>query len=440
MKTAPVLAEDFQASPYWWQAAPPVGRGDADVPDAAEVVIVGSGYTGLCCAIELAEHGVKPLVVDAGPLGGGASTRSGALVTGGQKFIVTGAIDRLDPERQARILEDARASLSMMETRIAHYGLDADYQRCGRILLAAVPAHYDRLARWAELFRTRGRTETTLIPRRDLPSEVAGDRYHGGLLIEDYGALHPAKYHRALREAATARGAVLVPEAPVTGIVRLDRGYLVRTPAGEIRAGEVVVATNGHTGRAVPHLQRRVVPVTAYVIATEPLAPDLVRHLLPRRRTLSDTQRNLYWMRLSPDGTRLIFGTRPTAFEVPPAKAAVAMHAKLRRVWPELADVRVAFAWTGNVGMTADHLPHMGRYEGIHYALGCNGSGVAMMSYLGAQTARKLLGRQNRPCAFDVSDFPAVPLYGGTPWFTPIVTRWYDIRDAVDRLGSRPAA
>jgi gamma-glutamylputrescine oxidase len=159
----------------------------------------------------------------------------------------------------------------------------------------------------------------------------------------------------------------------------------------------------------------------------------MAESLIPRKRMLSDTQRDLYWIRLSPDGTRMIFGARPRVFETDARTAARHLHRMLCGVWPELRPVRIGFCWTGLVGMTTDNIPHIGVHGGIHYAVGCNGSGVAMMSYLGYQVARKLLGKQNRSCAFDSEAFPAPPLYYGKPWFVPLVAGWYRLRDGVDR-------
>ena len=428
-----VLSQDFKGTPYWWEAAPPEDASAQPLPDEVDVAIVGSGYTGLCSALELAEGGASCVVLDAGPLGAGASTRSGAMVTGGQKFVVSGAMRGVDAARQARILEDASDSLRMMRERVDKYRLDAEYVRYGRVILAHVPQHVARLAHWATMLREHAGSRVSLLSRSELTSEIGGRRYHGGLLIEDYGGLHPAKYHRALREAARQKGAILASHARVLGIA-LDGGtFLVQTVRGAIRARQVVMGTNGYTDGAVPYLRRRTVPVTAYVIATEPMPTGMAEALIPRHRVLSDTQRDLYWMRLSPDGTRMIFGARPRIFETDERSAARDLHRMVCGVWPELRSVRIGFCWTGFVGMTADHMPHMGVHDGIHYAVGCNGSGVAMMSYLGFQVARKLLGKQNRPCAFDTGAYPAPPLYNGKPWFIPVVAGWYRLRDGVDR-------
>jgi glycine/D-amino acid oxidase-like deaminating enzyme len=432
-----VLSQDFKDTPYWWQAAPPEDASAQLLPDEVDVAIVGSGYTGLCSALELADGGATCVVLDAGPLGTGASTRSGGMVTGGQKFVVSGAVRGVDVGRQARILEDAGESLRMMQERVDKYRLDADYVRYGRVILAHVPQHVARLAHWAALLRDHAGSAVSMLSRVELASEVGGRRYHGGLLIDDYGGLHPAKYHRALRDAARRSGAILASHTRVLGIAREGDAhdgtrFLVQTGRGLVRARNVIMGTNGYTDRAVPYLQRRIIPVRAYVVATEPMPAGMAAALIPRQRMLSDTQRDLYWIRLSPDGTRMIFGARSRILETDARTAAGDLHRMLYGVWPELRPVRIAFCWTGFVGMTTDRLPHMGVHAGIHYAVGCNGSGVAMMSYLGLQLARKILGKQNRACAFDSDAFPPPPFYSGKP-FIPIVAGWYRLRDGVDR-------
>lgn len=435
--SAGCLAPDFVDTPYWWQAAPPDPSCPETLPSKADVVVVGSGFAGMCCALELAENGATTVVLDAGDLGSGASSRSGAMVTGGQKLVVTEAIQGLDPARQADMLRDAKESLSMLEERVVKYQLDTDYHRYGRIIVAQVPKHMERLRRWAELLRSRAGSTVSVMDRDALTAELGSRRYHGGILIEDYGGIHPAKYHRALRETARRFGAVLCARTPAQHVAGTEGDFLVTTPRGTIQARHVVVTTNGYTGGLVPFLQRRVVPVGAYAIATETLPDGVADTLIPQRRMCSDTQRDLYWFRMSPDGTRLIFGARPFVHETTPAKAAPALHRMMTGVFPQLADARVAFCWRGNVAMSADHVPHMGTHAGIHYALACNGSGVAMMSYLGYRTARKILGLQNQPCAFDQDAFPAIPLYDGRPWFVPLVSAWYRAQDWAERVAAR---
>jgi glycine/D-amino acid oxidase-like deaminating enzyme len=161
----------------------------------------------------------------------------------------------------------------------------------------------------------------------------------------------------------------LVSRTAVREVRRADAGYVPFTAKGEIAAREVVIGTNGYTDGLVPHLQRRILPVPAYVIATVPLPEGTMSRLVPRLRTVSDTQRNLWRFRPSPDGSWIIIGARPRRREADARTAARRLHAMLCEIWPELHEVPVAFCWQGNVGMSADHIPHMGVYDGMHYAL-----------------------------------------------------------------------
>ena len=207
------------------------------------------------------------------------------------------------------------------------------------------------------------------------------------------------------------------------------------TNKGPIEAREVVIATNGYTGDLTPTLKRRLVPVASHIIATEELPEDLVKSLIPKGRVVSDTKRVLCYYRQSPDSKRVIFGGRARFTQVSPEVSAPVLHGYMLERWPQLKGTKVTHAWTGNVAFAFDFLPHMGKEQGMHYLMACNGSGVAMMSYLGFQTARKIAGGSNAPInAFDGQAFPTVPFYSGNPWFLPMVGAWYRTRDWWDRV------
>ena len=186
------------------------------------------------------------------------------------------------------------------------------------------------------------------------------------------------------------------------------------------------MATNGYTGAAVPELRRRVVPVGSYLIATAPLDPRSPRGSFHAPRVLSDTKNLLYYFRLSPDG-RMVFGGRAAFTPTPVARSAEILARGMMEVFPELAGVAVEYAWGGQVAFTVDQMPHAGRLDGIHYALGYGGHGVAMATWLGARMGDALAGAGEIPRLTDA--FRAVPLYGGTPWFLPLVGGYYRVRD-----------
>jgi len=438
-RDARILHPDFTETPYWWEA---IRMGEdapgVPLPPSTDVAVVGGGYAGLSAALELARNGVAATVIEAEDLGWGASTRNGGQVSGGLN-IGKGLANakarggQSVDEMKARLLADAAQSYNHLETVIEREAIGCHYERRGRFVGAFTPKHWDGLAARVETLNRHAESGAYMVERARQREEIASDYYHGGMIVERSGAVHPALLHRGLIAAAERAGAALVARTRAGRIRREGEGLVLETSAGAIRAREVVIATNGYTGGLTPELRRRLIPVGSHIIATEPMDPARARALIPKGRTIADTRRILCYYRLSPDGTRVLFGGRARFTPAPAEASAPVLWRYMVDRWPQLRDVRVTHAWTGNVAFTFDYLPHMGRHRGIHFALGCNGSGVAMMTWLGHQTARKVLGGQNAVTAFDLEDFPTRPLYAGKPWFLPLVGSWYRMRDRIDR-------
>jgi glycine/D-amino acid oxidase-like deaminating enzyme len=196
-----------------------------------------------------------------------------------------------------------------------------------------------------------------------------------------------------------------------------------------VRAGKVILATNGYYGPLSPYHQRRIIPIGSYVIATEEIAPKLVDRLFPTDRVLSDTRKLIYYYRVSPDRRRVIFGGRVSLNETDPRKSAVRLHDAMARLFPDLEGVRVSHSWMGFVGYTFDTLAHCGESDGLHFAMGYCGSGVGMASYLGMRMGRKAAGREKTPSALERIAFPTRPFYRGNPWFLAPSIYLYRMRD-----------
>lgn len=436
-----ILAAGFKTTPWWWEAAEPPKR-DSALPAHAGVAVVGGGYAGLSAALTLRRLGHEVAVLDAERIGWGASSRNGGMVSGGLK-VASGALEKVHGAAGAKAIAlAAAASFPFIEETIAREGIACDYLRCGRFVPAWTPKHYDALAARADFI-----AEVTGLPTRMLPKErqreaLGSDHYHGGMVAEASGSLHPGKYARGLADAAERAGARLVDAVRVNAIRREADGFRLVTDRGQMRAGAVLVATNGYSrdgqGRsAMPWLARRMIPVGSYIIATEELPHHAIDTLFPGRRMISDTRRVLNYFRPSPTGNRVLWGGRASFSPTEPDKAAPALHRMMLAVFPELKDVQVTHAWTGNVAFTFDFLPHIGVQDGIHYAAGCQGSGVAMATWLGHRAALKIAGADNEGFALDGLTFPTAPLYNGNPnWFLPLVGGWYRLRDHIDRAAA----
>lgn len=420
--------DDFRVTPYWWDTAPPETARDA-LPSGVDLVIVGSGYCGLSAAAVAARLGASVAVLDAAEIGAGGSTRSGGMVSSGQKLALTNAIRGVSAERLARLMRESMASFDYLKRLVAEESLDADLQITGRFFGAFTPHHFDRLRRQGDLLREKTGVTVHVVPRAEQHAVIGSDYYYGGILVDEYGGLHTAKYHRALRDLARRCGATLHSHAGVERIERHGAGFRVHATRGKIDTKHVLVATNGYTGRLLPFFARRVLPVASYQIATEPLPPGLMAVLNPGRRMISDSKRNLFYTRPSPDGTRMLFGSRPAIREVSEREAARMLHAKMIELWPALRDVRITHAWKGYVAMTGDKLAHIGEQDGIHYALGCNGNGVALMSYLGSRVARSMLGLDAQAGAFGEGAFPVSPAGMASRLSVPVGTALYAFDD-----------
>ncbi len=422
---------DLALRPYWWDDAPPETEGSAP-PTDVDAAIVGSGYAGLAAAQALARKGLSVSVFDAGALGAGASTRNGGLVSSTLKLSAAQR-KRLGPSRATALQREAKAAFDHLEHMIDHDGLDAVYERGGRFVAAHTHAARHALAGDVESYRALG-VEARVVEPAGQRQCIGSDHYRGGLAVDGVGTVHPARFHRALRRAATAAGAVLCSHTPVHAVAAETRGFELLHAKGETWARQVLVATNGYTGCAFPWFRRRLVPVASYMVATEKLAPALAQELSPEGRAFADTRRILAYFRLSPDRTRLLFGGRASFTDQGEAAAAPRLRAMLVRIFPQVEDVRLSHAWRGNVAFTRDRLPHLAWHQGVLYAGGCQGSGVAMATWLGTQAAALLAGDRNRPSAFLAERFDAIPLYTGRPWFLPLLGNAFRLQDRLDRL------
>jgi glycine/D-amino acid oxidase-like deaminating enzyme len=433
---ADIFHPDFAPEPFWWEAYRPVAGDLAELPRAARVAIVGGGYAGLAAALELARHGIDAVVLERGTLGIGASTRNGGSVSGGVNIgkSFSGRATEVDPERTHRLLSDASDAFSLIEQLIVDEGIECFWQKRGRFVGAWTPKHYAHQEHRLRALNDDAASGAYMVPRERQREEIVSDYYYGGMVVERSASLHPALYYKGLLDACRRREVTVCAEASVEKIAACGAGWRVETSRGEIVAGDVVIATNGYTGALTPALRRRVVPIASHIIATEPLPLDLAGALIPKRRSVSDTKRVLCYYRLSPDGGRMVFGGRARFTAADPVLCARILYGYMTERFPQLKGVRLTHSWTGNTAFTLDALPHMGEEGGLHYCLGCNGSGVAMMTYLGTQTARKIARAANAPCAFDAAEFPGHPLYTGNPWFLPLVGGWYRMRDRLDRL------
>lgn len=431
MALSPLFAPHFKAAPYWWDRTPPLDFGEPALPSRADVVVVGSGYTGLHAALQLARGGRRVLVLEAEAAGWGCSTRNGGQVGTSVKPGFAALARAHGAERAREIIAEGHRSLAWLGDFIRGEAIDCDFRVSGRFHAAHSRRQYARLAKQIGEPADGLDPAAELVPRKEQHRHIGSDVYHGGVLFHRHAALDPARYHRGLMQRAIEAGVEIVPNCTVTGVERQRTGRRVTTTRGPVETADVVVGTNGYTGRATPWLRRRIIPIGSYIIATEPLPPGLMDELLPGDRMITDTRKVVYYYRASPDRTRILFGGRVSWNETDPAASAPLLHSELVRIFPRLSGIAVSHSWMGFVAYTFDTLMHAGTDDGVYYAAGYCGSGVGMASYLGMKIGRKVLGDKDGNTVFDALRFPSRPYYRGYPWFLAPAITCYRLVDRI---------
>jgi len=432
---------DFKTSPLWWEECPPQAPEAPPLPSRCDVAVVGGGYAGLSAAIELARGGASVTLLEAEAFGQNASGRNSGGVSFGIDFAKVARwatwTGRKGPDAKA-IAQGALESIEHTARFIADNAIDCDFHPRGRLSCAPSPRHFEELARKVDGLNKLFDAGAYMLPRADQHAEIGSDRFHGVMIIPRSAQLSPARYLHGLLRLAREAGVSLHANTPVRRINREGTAFSVGTPAGGFAATHVVLAANAFSaGLPAGDLGRRIVPVASHIIVTEPLPDALAGRLIPKRRTGADNRRLLAYFRRTPDGSRFLYGSRASPFEVSPARSTAVLYRRMVESFPELAGVRISHSWGCKVAFSFDALPHMGEREGLHYIAGCNGNGVAMMGYLGSRLGRKILDGGKANCVFDRADFPAVPLYGGTPWFLPFVAAGYRAMDLMDDVRAK---
>jgi glycine/D-amino acid oxidase-like deaminating enzyme len=435
--THPTLNADFERRSYWSATMPVLlDRSGRRLPDTADVVVIGGGYAGITAAWELARRGAAVTLVEARTLGYGASTRNGGIVHPGYKWGPSALIRRYGDDTGRALFRESVDSYETVKRLIADEAIDCEFRERGYLNLAYAPSHVEDLRHANDGLALMG-VSATLVPRELLRDEIGSDAYFGGLAIDGGGLLHPGKYFAGLAAAADRAGVDLHENVRARAIRRqADGRFVVETNRGAMLARDVFVATNGYTDGVVPELRRRVVPIGSYIIATEPLPEDLADELSPKGRAFLDTKNFLYYWHVSAD-RRMIFGGRASFMPTSVDRTAAILHRGLLEVHPQLAGRRIDYAWGGNVGFTIDRMPHVGRTkDGVAYAMGCCGTGIALMTHLGIKVGAWLAGGEGPVLAR--LKWPLVPApYEGRPWFMPFAGEWFRLQD---RLAARSRA
>jgi glycine/D-amino acid oxidase-like deaminating enzyme len=429
---ADIFAAGFKTAPFWWDAAPRPEPEEKPLPAQVDAAIVGSGYTGLSAALTLARAGRSVVVLEREALGFGASSRNAGYVGRTFKHSFTKLVETGGLDHAVAIYRELQAAFDHVLQLVETEKIDCGLRRCGRLIVANRPRHYGQIESLLAAKQEQLGEPYEMLPAAELGRELASSVYYGGAVIPDLASLHPGLYHQGLLDRARGAGAELRDRTEVLGIGREGTGFAVATGRGIIAARDVLVATNGYTGRATSALRRRVLPFRGFMIATEELAPGVADRILPNWRTMHDWHNDIDFLRRSIDGKRLLFGGLTGTANDDLRVMARRLHGRLIRILPQLAGVKLSHAWSCLCAATFDQYPHTGSLDGVRHAMGYCFAGLPAATYFGHKAALGILGSPAARTAFDRRPFPTRWFYRGGTWLMPLAMAHYRREDRRD--------
>lgn len=422
---------------YWHDTVDmPSDNNLTKLPEKVDVAIIGGGYTGLSAARTLAKRGARVVVLEAETMGWGASSRNGGMTLTGLKVSMETILKKYGRDTAKRLFQCSLDSVDAVEQIVKEEQINCGFARRGHLLAANKPKHFDGLREEAEFMAKEFNHNLKLISREKQHEEIGSDAYYGALLDEVSGGLNPAQYVTGLAQSAEKARALLCAQARVTHLERgMNGAFAVETARGKVTAEKVLVATSGYTSRATPKLQGKIIPIGSFIIATERLPEKLTSELNPKNRMIFDSRRYLNYFRIW--DKRMIFGGRAAFFPENPntiRQSAEILQREMIKVYPQLKDVKVEYAWGGTLDFAFDMMTHVGELNGMYYSLGYAGHGVAMATYLGKTVAEAMLNNNIKDHPFASFPFPGAPfgLYNGFPWFLPLAGLWHRVLDWVE--------
>ena len=413
-----------------WSALTPAGPECPPLAASvdADAVVIGAGFTGLSTALNLRKAGIDVVVVEAAEPGWGASGRNNGQVIPTLSRPDPDEIEARHGEAGERFVGLLRDCASLLFDTIREHGIQAEAEQAGWVQPVHSPGRFAIAQRRVRQWSRRG-APVELLDAGQVREMLGSDTWHGGFWNRSGGHINPLALARGLARAAIEIGARIHSQTPALDFARRDGRWVVSTPAGEVRARALVLATNAYTGEfsatLAPRIARELVPVRSWQMATQPLSDSVRATVIPGRQAVSDTHRDLYFARYDARNRLITGGAIMLPFDrVGRLKSMVG--ARLQKLWPQIGEVRFDHVWNGYVGMTNDFLPRFHRLGPDAWAwAGCNGRAVGLSVALGGEFAKAVCGVPEAELALPFTEPSPLPLQGIVRRLAPLMLLRY---------------
>ncbi len=394
----------------------------------ADICVIGAGFTGMSAALELAEKGFSVIVLEGTRIGFGASGRNGGQIVNGYSRDLETIAGRYGQEKAVKLGEMSLEGGEIIRERVAKYGIGCDLVD-GGFFAAFTQKQIQEMEANKTHWEKHGHSGLEMVSKAEVSKYVKSDRYAGGMIDRFGGHIHPLNYVLGEAAAVEKLGGRIFENSRVIGVEK-GTSPTVRTAHGKVTAKYVLVCGNAYLGKLLPEIGDRMMPVSSQVMATEPLDAGLIESLLPANYCVEDANYILDYYRRTSDN-RLLYGGGIGYGGSDPADLTSVIRPNMLKTFPQLKDVKIDFAWSGNFALTLTRIPHMGRLsENIYFSHGDSGHGVTTTQLLGRILAEIVSGQAGR---FDVwSSLPNFPFPGGKTFRVPLTVLgawWYGLRD-----------
>ncbi len=416
----------------WFATATPEPKTEAlSGTRDVDAIVIGAGFTGLRAALVLAEAGRSVAVVDARSIGWGASGRNGGQVNPLPHTTPEEMAAIVGPERMPQVAQTVLNSAQETFDLIAHHSIECEARQTGWLRVDHCDKAKEKARASAESWRRQG-AEIEFLEAEETAAATGTQGYKSATLMRSGGAVQPLSYARGLARVALAAGVSIYSSTPATSLKQSAGKWEVTTPQGLLRAGSVLLCTNGYTDRLWPGLAESVVPLVSMQAATVPLSGATYDEILPGGRTLADTRRTIIYGRREPDG-RILMGSLGSIAKRGEETAFAHMRRAVEQLYPQLKGVRWEYHWSGRIAITRDHLPHLHEpAPGLLAGLGYNGRGVALSTVMGRILAERVLGKAEDALPFPTTAIKGYPLHRFHQLGAEVVARWMRFQDRME--------
>ena len=371
--------------PYWWEDYKPYHFQNCSINNQTyDLVIIGAGYTGICAAQESVSKNLKTLLIDQNALGEGASTRSAGMVSGGLNLgKKVDLFKEYGDQMAVDFIKESIDSYRFLEDRVNGYHTEVKFQKTGRLVLAHSKKKLEALRKKTDLLNKL--TNLKLDFLKNIDHEISNDYYKGGMLVHDAASIHPSLFYKFLLDKALNCKLDIFSPCKLLSHKKIENYHIVNTTEGIVKTKFLLFATNGYSEKEIGKENYNIIGVPSYIAVTNEIGTEAISKVMPKLRMYSDTKNDLFYFRPTPDHKRLLFGAFPVwAYQKESSRFVESFFYKnISRILPSLNNFKINYIWGGKVGVTFNTLPQVKNENNRLYVFGCNGSGVALMPYLG---------------------------------------------------------